>query len=314
MKAWQFTGTDQPLVRVDVSTPAPGLDEVVVDVKAAGLCHTDVGVLHDEGWLSTLAKVPITMGHEVAGVVSALGKNVTGWQVGDRVGLCPTTSVGAPGFGFDGGFGEQIVLGAEALVRIPDGVSMAAGAAGTDAGMTSHSAVITAGQVKAGDKVGIIGIGGLGQIGMKVAILAGAQVWIAETNEGVWPLAEQLGAEAVARSITDFADVGLDVIVDFAGFDTLGGAIETVRRGGRVVEVGMGRLDATISVKALILSAVTVVGSNGGTKEDVAGVYDYIASGQLTPVITEISFDEIPDGLERLHSGQVVGRLVAVRD
>lgn len=314
MSAWQFTGTNQPLVSVDVPTPAPGPGEVVVDVKAAGLCHTDVGVLHDEGWLSTLAKVPITMGHEVAGVVSALGEGVTDWQVGDRVGLCPTTSVGAPGFGFDGGFGEQIVLGAEALVRIPDGVSMAAGAAGTDAGMTSHAAVITAGQVKAGDKVGIIGLGGLGQVGTKVAIIAGADVWVAETNKDVWPLAEQLGAKGVATSITEFADVGLDVIVDFAGFDTLGGAIETVRRGGRVVQVGMGRLDAHISVKALILSAVTVVGSNGGTKEDVAGVYAYMASGQLSPVITEITFDEIPEGLARLEAGDVIGRLVAVRD
>lgn len=314
MTSWQFAGTNQPLVRADVATPAPGPGEVVVDVKAAGLCHTDVGVLHDEGWLSTLAKVPITMGHEVAGVVSALGEGVIDWQVGDRVGLCPTTSVGAPGFSFDGGFGEQVVLGAEALVKIPDNVTMAAGAAGTDAGMTSHSAVITAGQVKAGDKVGIIGIGGLGQIGMKVAIIAGADVWVAETNEDVWPLAKELGAKAVAKSITEFADVGLDVIVDFAGFDTIGGAIETVRRGGRVVEVGMGRLDANISVKALILSAVTVVGSNGGTKEDVAGVYDHISTGKLNPVITEITFDEIPEGLERLHAGRVVGRLVALRD
>lgn len=314
MSAWQFTGTNQPLVHVDVPTPAPGPGEVVIDVKAAGLCHTDVGVLHDEGWLSTLAKVPITMGHEVAGVVSALGEGVADWQVGDRVGLCPTTSLGAPGFMYDGGFGEQIVVGTEALVRIPDNVSMAAGAAGTDAGMTSHSAMMTAGQVKAGDKVGIIGIGGLGQIGMKVAILAGAEVWVAETNEASWPLAEQLGARGVAKSITDFGDVGFDVIVDFAGFDTLGGAVESVRFGGRVVVVGMGRLEATVSTKAMILSAVTIVGSVGGTKEDVAAVYDYIAAGDLSPVLTEITFDEIPEGLQRLHDGQVIGRLVAVRD
>lgn len=314
MSAWQFTGTNQPLVRAEVQTPAPGPDEVVIDVKAAGLCHTDVGVLYDEGWLSTIIRTPITMGHEVAGVISQLGENVTGWQVGDRVGVCPTTELGAPGFLYDGGFGEQVVVGAIALVKIPDNVSLAAGAAGTDAGMTSHSAVMGAGQVKAGDKVGIIGIGGLGQIGMKVATLAGAQVWVAEVNEESWPLAKKLGAQGVAKSITEFADVGLDVIIDFAGFDTLGGALETLRFGGRVVVVGMGRLEATISTKALILSAATIIGSVGGTKEDVAAVYEHISTGALDPVMTEITFDEIPEGLKRLEEGNVIGRLVAVRD
>jgi alcohol dehydrogenase, propanol-preferring len=312
MRAWQFTGTDEPLVLADVEEPSAGRGEVVVDVRAAGLCHTDVGVLHDEGWLSTLAKRPITMGHEVAGVISEVGDGVSEWQVGDRVGLCPTTEVGAPGFGFDGGFGEKVALGQEALVRIPDDVSMAQGAAGTDAGMTSHHAVVEVGQVTEGDKVGIIGLGGLGQIGARVAALAGAEVYVAEVNESVWPLAEELGATATARSIAEFADVGLDVIVDFAGFGTTTAeAIETVRMGGRVVQVGMGRLEATISTKALILSKVALLGSNGGTKEDVASVYRHLANGDLDPAITTIGFDDIPEGLERLDRGEVVGRLVA---
>ncbi|WP_425308313.1 zinc-binding dehydrogenase [Ammonicoccus fulvus] len=314
MSAWQFTGTNEPLVKADPEIPRPQAGEVVVDVKAAGLCHTDCGVMVDEGWLPLLAKTPITMGHEVAGVISELGEGVTGWSVGDRVGLCPTTAVGAPGFGFDGGFGDKVVLGAEALVAIPDNVTMAEGAAGTDAGMTSHSAVVTAGQVKAGDKVGIIGVGGLGMIGLKVAVLAGAEVYVAELNEDVWPTAKEFGATACAKSISEFKEIGLDTIVDFAGFNTTNEAITTVRRFGRVVQVGMGNLQADISVRDLITNAVTLVGSNGGTPDDVKGVYDFIASGQLKPVIKEITFDEIPQGLEDLHDGKVVGRLVAVRD
>lgn len=311
MKAWQFTGTGEPLVRVELPDPVAGPGEVVVDVKAAGLCHTDVGVRDDEGWLSTLAFRPIVMGHEVAGEVSQVGEGVTDWQVGDRVGICPTTDFGAPGFVTNGGFGEKVVCPGSALVRIPDGVSFALGAAGTDAGMTSHAAVISNGGVKAGDKVGIIGFGGLGQIGARVAVLAGADVYVAEINEAAWENARAAGAKGVAASIAELGN-DFDVIVDYAGFDTTAQAIENVRVGGRVVQVGMGKLDATISVKWLILKSVTLVGSQGGTIEDVKGVYDYFATGQIDPAITEIGFDEIPGGLQRLHDGGVLGRLVAI--
>jgi propanol-preferring alcohol dehydrogenase len=270
-------------------------------------------MLDDEGWLSMLVKRPITMGHEVAGSVRSLGEGVTGWQVGDRVGLCPSTVHGAPGYRRDGGYSFQCAMPADALVRIPDGVSFALGAVGTDAGMTSHNAVITKAQAGPGMKLGIIGLGGLGQIGARVGVLAGAEVYVAEINEGVWDLAEPLGVTRIARSITEFASVGLDAIVDLAGFGTTTAqAIETVRRGGRVVQVGMGTLEATISTKALILKQVTLVGSAGGGKDDVAGIYDYFATGKLDPATTPITFDDIPDGLERLRRGEVTGRLVAL--
>lgn len=180
--------------------------------------------------------------------------------------------------------------------------------------MTSHSAVMTAGQVKAGDKVCIIGMGGLGQIGARVAVLAGAEVYIVDTNDAIVELAKELGAKDVKKSIKDYADIRFDCVVDFAGFDTTNGAIEAVRFGGRVVQVGMGKLDTNISTKALILSNVTLIGSVGGSKDDVAGVYKYFSAGELDAAIEEITFNQIPEGLDRLHAGGVVGRLVAVRD
>ena len=312
MKAWQFTNTHEPLVLNEVPDPVAGEGEVVLEMKAAGLCHSDVGLLEDEGWLSMLAKRPITIGHENAGVVAEVGPGVTGFQVGDRVGVCPTTAAGAPGYSFDGGFAPKMLVPAEALVPLPDNVDFLNGAAATDAGMTSHAAVITQGGVKAGDTVGIIGLGGLGQIGAKVAVLAGADVYVAEVNEKVWPLAEEIGAKGVKKSIAEFEDVTFDVIVDFAGFDTTTAqAVDIIRRDGTVVVVGMGRLESTISTKSLILNQARLVGSNGGTKEDVAGVYEYMATGKLNPTITRISFDEIPEGIEKLRKGEVVGRLVA---
>jgi alcohol dehydrogenase, propanol-preferring len=312
VKAWQFTNTHEPLVLNDVPEPKAGPRTVVVDVKAAGLCHTDVGVLEDEGWLPSLIKRPITMGHEVAGVICEVGDGVTGWGVGDRVGICPSTSLGAPGFMYDGGFAEKLVVGEETLVRIPENVPFALGAAATDAGMTSHHAVVVNGRVKGGDKVGIIGLGGLGQIGARVAVLAGAEVYVAEINCEAWPLAHTIGAKDVKRSVAEFGDVELDVVVDYAGFDTTTAqAIEVVRTGGRVVQVGMGSLEATISTPALIRNQVTLIGSHGGTKDDVEAIYRYFSTGRIDPRVTEIEFRGIPDGLERLRRGEVIGRLIA---
>lgn len=315
MKAWQFTGTDEPLALTEVPDPEPGPGQVVLKMKAAGICHSDVGVLEDPGWLTMLAKQPITMGHENAGEIIAVGEGVSDYAVGDRVAVCPTTAAGAPGYSFDGGFAEKMLVDPAALVPIPDEVDWVYGAAATDAGMTSYAAVISQGQVKAGDTVGIIGLGGLGQIGARVAVLAGATVYVAEVNESVWPLAEEIGAAGVAASIADFPDVTFDVIVDFAGFGTTTAqAVDVIRRDGTVVVVGMGRLEATISTRSLILNQCVLKGSNGGSKEDIAGVYQYMKTGQLAPTTTTISFDEIPAGIDRLHAGGVTGRLVAVFD
>lgn len=104
----------------------------------------------------------------------------------------------------------------------------------------------------------------------------------------------------------------LDVICDFAGRgSTTAGAIEAVRSEGRVVQVGQAVRDATISIHALTLKAVELVGSLGGTGDDIAAVYALIASGQLTPTIETIGFDDIPAGLDRLARGALEGRLVA---
>ncbi|WP_165541475.1 alcohol dehydrogenase catalytic domain-containing protein, partial [Bifidobacterium longum] len=176
MKSWRFTGTNEPLQLAELPEPTAGPGQVVVDVKAAGICHTDVGILTDPGWMTMLAQVPVTLGHEDAGVISQVGEGVDDFQVGDRVAICPTTPAGCPGSSFDGGFGPKIVVGTQALVRIPDEVDFVNGAAATDAGMTSYAAVVRRGGVKAGDRVGIIGLGGLGQIGARVAHLLGAEV------------------------------------------------------------------------------------------------------------------------------------------
>lgn len=163
-------------------------------------------------------------------------------------------------------------------------------------------------------KVGIIGFGGLGQIGARVAHLRGAKVYVAEINEKVWDRAREGGAVKVAKSIAEFADDELDVIIDYAGFGvTTKEALDVVKwyGGGRVVQVGMGKLEATIDIYPLILGRKELVGSQGGSKEDILETMKYMASGDLTPVISEIDFEEIADGIQQLIDGTAQGRLVA---
>jgi len=135
---------------------------------------------------------------------------------------------------------------------------------------------------------------------------------VAEINESLWDFAKELGAVKVSKAIGEFKDDQLDVIVDFAGFDTTRQAMEAVKFGGTVVQVGMGKLEASFDIYNLILNKVTLKGSMGGTKEDIAAVMDWMAKGELNPSITTITPEEIAEGLERLHRGEVKGRLAAV--
>ncbi|MCM3739792.1 zinc-binding dehydrogenase [Oceanobacillus luteolus] len=313
MKGWQFVETNEPLELVEKEDPKVEAGKVVIDTKVAGLCHSDVGVLRDPGWKELLGELPVIMGHEVAGVISEVGEGVTDYQVGDKVAVCPTgPSKMAPGYAYDGGFGTKVLAPAEDLVRIPEGVSFAQAAAGTDAGMTSYHATFTKGGVKAGMTVGMIGIGGLGQIALEAAVAKGATVYAVDLNPNARELAKSLGAAGTFENVKEIAQYEPEVIIDFAGFDvTTREALESIGFQGKVVLVGMGKLETTINVTSLITKQATLVGSNGGTKQDIEEIYELFASGKVNPKITEISFDEIPEGIQMLEENKVTGRLVA---
>lgn len=310
MKAWIFNGAGKPLELSEVPDPIAGEGEVVIDIKATGLCHSDVAALDDPAWAANFAYTPIVLGHEPAGVVSAVGAGVTSLKIGDRVGV-PSGPPNATGYWRDGAYAEKTVAIADSVVKIPEGLDFVRAAAGTDSGNVAYHAVVTRGQVQAGEKVGIIGIGGLGQIGARIAVILGAEVYAAEPKESVWPMAKELGVVRCEKDITDFADIDLDVIIDFAGFgSTTSGAVNVVRAGGRVIQVGMGRLTAEINTNNLIIKQVDLKGSMGGGLDDLGGVYDLMASGALDPMVSTVTFDQIADGLDRLRKGEVQGRLV----
>ena len=215
-----------------------------------------------------------------------------------------------PGFTRHGGYAEKHLAPTKDLVRIPDGLDFALSSYANDAGMTAYHAIVTRGGLRSGMKVGVIGMGGLGQAGVRIGVLRGAVVHVAEPKKDVWSLAEELGATSLVVDAAEWRGQDFDLIVDFAGFDTAERALEALRFGGTAVQVGVGAPEATINT-GVLLRERSLLGSFGGTKDDLAAVYELLASGELSPAVSEIAFSELNEGLERLHAGTVTGRLVA---
>ncbi|MCX2929381.1 zinc-binding dehydrogenase [Mycobacterium sp. CVI_P3] len=310
MKAWQLTGANQPLQRVECPDPSPGPGEVVVDVRAAGLCHSDLGFL-DGTLTALLPKLPIIPGHEVAGIISAVGANVSGLDIGDRVVIALTES-GAPGWSCDGGFADKCLASASGVIKLPDHLDFSQAATATDAGQTAYAAVVEIGRLRPGERVGIVGLGGLGLTGARIAVLCGAEVVAAEPRSEVWDLAKERGVVEVVSDVHALAPHQLDMIIDFAGVgSTTAGAISAVRMGGRVIQVGLGRNEATIPTAELVFKEVALLGARGGHPGNLEAVLDFMAAGDLTIPTEAIAFDDIPNAIERLKAGAVTGRLVA---
>ncbi|MBQ9327884.1 MAG: zinc-binding dehydrogenase [Solobacterium sp.] len=314
MKGWEFTGTHIPLKIVEKPDPVAKPGYVVLKTLAGGLCHSDVSALEHESWMPSF-NVPVIMGHEVCGRIVEIGEGVEGFEVGDVVAVCPLHAKDGttPGYTRDGGYGTMTTAPVEQLVKVPEGLAPYKAAAATDAGATSYHAVCTVGGVKAGTKVGIIGVGGLGQFAVRIAVVKGAEVYVATRKPAAQELALSLGAKEVKSSITEFADKNLDVIIDFAGGgQTTTDAVNTVAPFGKVVIVGMAKDYAEINTMNMIMRELTFAGSQGSTTDDLKDCLDLLASGELDPVLNIISFEEIGEGIERLTRGEVKGRLVAV--
>lgn len=310
MKAWQFTGINEDLKRVEIPDPKAGKGEIVINIKAAGLCHSDVSYV--DGTITPLLKqIPIVLGHEIAGVVSEVGEGVDDFRVGQRVGI-PAT-VESPGTARNGGFADSVVVLAEQCVHMPDDVPFEQAAPAMDAARTAYRAVVTVGQVQQGMKVGIIGFGGLGSLGVQIAKEVGAEVYVAEVNQNVWQEAKELGSKGVSADIRDFESAGLDVIIDFAGFGTTtASAIDAIKPRGRVVQIGLAKEMATISAQKVTMKEITYVGASNGEKHEAEEVLKLMASGNIKSKIIKISFDEIPASLDQLKQGGVNGRFVAI--
>ena len=316
MKAFRFNEAHSGLKLCDVSRPTPSPSEVLIQVKAAGLCHSDCVVMEDESY-SLARQRPITLGHEVAGVITEIGSEIKDYKIGDQI-ACAQMSQPATienwsnaiGLAYDGGYAEFAIVRATNITRIPEGVTLAQAAVATDSVSTAYHAVVTEGPVKPGDTVAIVGLGGLGLSAVRIAYLKGAVVYGVDLDTGKFAQAKQTGATDCAGSLSAFKDIEFDIVFDFAGVGvTTSDAALAVKPGGKVVLVGMAAKSTTLNTHDMIMRRVTVSGSLGATKGDLDEVLELIASKQLTPLTREIPFLDIPKGLEELHGGRVTGRL-----
>jgi propanol-preferring alcohol dehydrogenase len=262
-----------------------------------------------------MMNIPVILGHEIAGTITEVGKGVEKYKVGDRVAVCPMGAKDGrvPGYATDGGYSTYTTAAEESLIPVPDNVDIRQAAAATDAGGTAYHALVTQGGVKKGTKVGIIGIGGLGTVGMKIAIARGAEVYAATRNANAQEKARKAGCHKVSASIKDFTDDQLDVIIDYAGAgQTTADAIMAIKPGGTVVLVGLGKMETTIPSYPLISKQAYLTGSIGSTTEEIKALIDLISDGTVDIATEDCTLEQVPDQLVRLDEGGVQNRIVMV--
>ncbi|MFQ5650101.1 MAG: zinc-binding dehydrogenase [bacterium] len=314
--------------------PEPEPDEVVVQLKACGLCGTDVHIVR-EGSIPT-AFSPIVVGHEPAGVIAEVGSQVSNWQVGDRVavypaafcGECSACRNGREGLCFNtqifglarhGAMAERMTAPARALVKLPDKIPFEIGAILTDAVSTPYHAVVKRGRVQQGESVAIFGCGGLGSQAIRFCKLFGASRIIA-VDRNVVALENALKAGATdsvqadsdtpphkqVRQLTD--GLGVDVAFEFVGLQqTIDSAVRSLRRGGRAVVVGIGVEKIQLpAIRTFVGNEYELKGSMGLDLQDLKDVVALVAQDklELKGATQAIAFAAVNEALQNLEQGR----------
>ncbi len=344
MKALLMNQAKEDLVLGELPDPEPAAGEVVVELKACGICGTDVHIAR-EGTIPT-AFTPIALGHEPAGIISELGAGVTDWKAGDRVsvyphvfcGTCPSCLSGREGLCFQsqifglhrhGAMAGKMALPTRCLVSLPDSVPFEIGAILTDAVSSPYHAVVRRAQLQKGESVAIFGCGGLGSQAIRFCKLAAAGNIIAvDTNETALERAKSLGANHTilvkdqpankeVRSLTQ--GMGVDVAFEFVGLSqTVDTAVRSLRRGGRAVVVGIGFEKIKLpAIRTFVGNEYELKGSMGLDVNDLKEVVALVEQGKLnlSGTTKAVPYDGINEALRRLERGEASeGRYVLTHD
>lgn len=333
MRAARLLSPGSPLALVDVEAPRPGPDEVLVRVAAAGVCATE---LHFLDGLLAPARSPMTLGHEVAGVVEEVGAGVARWGAGDRVAvhylhtcgqcrqcrrgrenLCASPR-GMLAFASDGGFAELVVVPARSLARVPDGVSFAEAAPVTCSTTTALHAADVAG-VRADQVAVVYGAGGVGLALVQVLRHRGARVVAVARSAPRRAAALDLGAEwvvdpgdgdvgAQVRQLTG----GADVVFELVGTAATGEqALAALGPGGALVYVGYSTESVTFSPVALVVPEQRILTSVSNTMAELELGLDLVARGAVRTLVDRTApLEQVNEVLAALAAGEVVGRAV----
>lgn len=342
MRAFRLIGPNHTEV-VTVAEPEPGPGEVLIKVGAAGACHSD---LHMMDAPAGVFPAPLTLGHENAGWIEAVGPGVSGWRTGEAVAIygimgcgrcsaclqggenaCRLIPAGGIGISRDGGMAEYVSAPASRLIAIGD-LDVAHAAPLTDAGLTPYHAIQTArSALQPGSTCIVIGVGGLGHMAIQIlAATTAARIIAVDVRQEALDLAGQIGAhgaiaadDEAAQKIREMVGPppgGADVVLDFVcATPTLALAASVVSTGGWLVLVGLGggKLSITpgIGSTGVPFEARTVI-PFWGTRAELAEVIALARSGRISARVERFPLTGAQTAYDKLRAGQLNGRAVVL--
>ncbi len=343
MKAARLVELSAPLVIEEVAEPDPGPGDAVVQVEFEGICRTDWHTwVGDWTWIGLAPALPITMGHEFAGTVTAVGREVTTVKPGDRVavpfheacGKCAYCRSGRTnlcdaleflGMTHDGGYAEYVrVINADVnCVPLPDGVSFDAAAALGCRFMTAWHALQHQASLRAGEWLAVHGVGGIGLSAVQIGTALGAGVVAVDIDERKLDAARGQGAAAtvnardadVIAAVKEATGGGAHVALGGLGVAALvRNALMSLRKGGRLVQVGLTSKEEQgvvgIPLDELIEAELSIVGSVGNPHVHLPALLSLVADNRLDPA--GLVSERVPLGgahgvLERMTNFDTVG-------
>ncbi|HSG98577.1 MAG TPA: zinc-dependent alcohol dehydrogenase, partial [candidate division Zixibacteria bacterium] len=332
-KAARIHRYDEPLKLEEIPRPTPRAGQVLIEIIASGVCHTDLHAC--AGHMSGSPTLPFVPGHEIVGRVVEIGPEIRTTRVGDLVGvaslhwacgecefclsgreaLCPKLI--STGYDVDGGFAEFTVAPAEFVAHLPGGIDPYKMAPVLCAGVTTYKA-LKATDASPGQWVVISGVGGLGHLAIQYARALGYRVAAVDIAADKLALAERVGAEFVVNAATDNAIARIHeeiggahaVVVTAAAAAAFRTGVGMLRRGGTCVLCGLPPGDFPLPIKDVVLAGQTVRGSIIGTRQDLDEAIDFVITHNLHVEIQKRRLDEINTIFAELESGAVTGRVV----
>jgi alcohol dehydrogenase len=329
----------KPLSIQNVPDPIPGENGVVIQVKATGICRSDW-----HGWMGHDPDIllPHVPGHELAGIVASIGKNVHRWQPGDRVtlpfvcacGTCPQCVSGnhqvcdhqfQPGFTHWGSFAEYVTINYADinLVRLPDNLDFVTAASLGCRFVTSFRAIVDQGKVSGGQWVAVHGCGGVGLSAIMIANAVGAQVVAIDISDAKLDFARSIGAAVtlnsrkvknVVEAVREVTGGGVHVSVDALGSpETCFNSIANLRKRGKHIQVGLMLGDQrhpVIPMDKVIANELEILGSHGIQAYQYGRIFEMIQPGKLNPaklIGKTISLDESLEELVNMDKFNGIG-------
>lgn len=339
VSAYAAASETSDLAPLSIERRAPRPNDVAIDIEYCGVCHSDLHTARNEWGGGTL--YPCVPGHEIIGTVTAIGADVTGFRVGQRVGVgcmvdscqtCPSCDQGLEQYcdvgmtgTYDGrlpdgthtlgGYSKHIVVREEFVLRIPDGLDPAAAAPLLCAGITTYSPLRNW-NVKPGDKVGVVGLGGLGHMAVKIAHAMGAEVTLFTTSPGKAEDAKRLGASEVIiskdraqmKSVRGKFDFILNTV---AAPHKLDPYVLTLKLDGVMVMVGLpDEPHPSPGMGPLIGKRRSIAGSLIGGIKETQEMLDFCAEHAITSDIEMIAMKDINTAYDRMVKSDVKYRFV----